>query len=308
MRLQDETNMKLTEYISEILRAPRKKKNVALALSGGGARGYAHIGAIEVLLQRGYLITSVAGTSMGALVGGLFAAGKLDEMKDRVLNLNKKEVLSLMNISLGLDHVASGERLMASIDEMVGESLIEALPINFCCCASDVVSGKEKVFREGSLKTAIRASISIPCFFKPVSDGTHIYVDGSVHNTLPLDRVMRHKGDLLVAVNVSAPDDESFDAYLKPHNQYNNTENSLLSRLPFMKYRFSANYMNMALRVARLSIQNNTQMSIRLTPPDVCASIPMNRFSLFDLDKAADIIQYGRDEMSRQLDAFEKNV
>ena len=75
-----------------------------------------------------------------------------------------------------------------------------------------------------------------------------------------------------------------------------------------MKYRFSANYMNMALRVARLSIQNNTQMSIRLTPPDVCASIPMNRFSLFDLDKAADIIQYGRDEMSRQLDAFEKNV
>ncbi len=294
--------MNITEYIRKLLLSPQKTKDVALVLSGGGARGYAHIGAIEVLEQRGYRITSVAGTSIGTLVGGVYAAGKLEWIKQKACEMNKKEVLSLMDISLGLDHVASGEKLMTLLDEVVGDRMIETLPVKFCCCATDVVSGKEKVFREGLLKSAIRASISIPCFFKPVSDGEHIYVDGSVQNTLPLDRVERSDWDLLVAVNVNAPDEGAFDAYLKSDNE---TEQSLLGWLPFMKYKFSANYMNMAMRVTRLSIQKNIQMAMRLTPPDVCVSMPMDRFGLFDFDKASDIIQYGRDEMSRQLDAFE---
>ena len=288
------------------LLAQCRTKDVALVLSGGGARGYAHIGAIEVLQERGYHITSVAGTSMGAMVGGLFAAGKLGEMKEQVLGYSKKDFLSLMDVALGLDHVASGTKLMTLLDDMIGDTLIEQLPVDFCCCASDVMSGEERVFRDGLLKTAIRASISIPCFFKPVSEGNHIYVDGSVHNTLPLDRVIRHKGDLLVAVNVCAPDDEPFAAYRKSCSMSDDTEKTVFSKLPFLKWKFSENYMNMAMRVARLTIQNNTQMALRLTPPDICANIPMSSFSLFDFDKGAEIIQYGRDEMSRKLDAFER--
>lgn len=297
--------MNVIERIQDWL-APHKTKDVALVLSGGGARGYAHIGAINCLHDRGYRITSIAGTSMGALVGGLFAAGKLQETKDKILKTNKKEVLSLIDISLGLDHVASGDRLMTLLDGLIGDVLIEDLPIPFCCCASDVVSGREKVFEEGLLKHAIRASISIPCFFKPVSEGDHIYVDGSVHNTLPLDRVRRQRGDLLVAVNVSAPDNQPFSTYLQPHRAQTETEDSILRKLPFLKFQFSENYMTMALRVARLSVQNNTQMAIRLTPPDICANVPMNQFSLFDFDKGCEIIQYGYDEMSRQLDAYER--
>ena len=298
--------MNVTGMIRNWLMVQCRTKDVALVLSGGGARGYAHIGAIEVLQERGYHITSVAGTSMGAMVGGLFAAGKLNEMKEQVLRYSKKDFLSLMDVALGLDHVASGAKLMALLNDMIGDRLIDQLPVDFCCCATDVMSGEEKVFRDGLLKTAIRASISIPCFFKPVNEGNHIYVDGSVHNTLPLDRVIRHKGDSLVAVNACAPDDELFAAYRKSCSSSDDTEKTVFRKLPFLKWKFSENYMNMAMRVARLTIQNNTQMALRLTPPDICANIPMSSFSLFDFDKGAEIIQYGRDEMSRKLDAFER--
>lgn len=299
--------MKHNGVAGKIMRTlyPRRlKKNVALVLSGGGARGYAHIGAIEVLVERGYRITSIAGTSMGALVGGLYAAGKLDELKRRVLTLDRRKILGLMNISLGLDHVANGERLMKLIDELTHNETIENLPVKFCCIASDIVSGKERVFRSGPLCTAVRASVSIPCFFKPVHEDGHIDVDGSIHNPLPLDRVDRKWNDLLVAVNVSAPDSEPFTGYLQHSEPANDTERKLRSRLPFFNIQFSENYMTMATRVARISLQNNTQMAMRLTPPDVCMELPMNRYSLFDFDKGEELIEYGRREMERQLDAF----
>ncbi|MBQ9288426.1 MAG: patatin-like phospholipase family protein, partial [Bacteroidaceae bacterium] len=243
-----------------------------------------------------------SGNSMGALIGGLYAAGKLQEVKQAVDGLNRKTILKLFNISLGLDHIANGEKLMALLDELIGDTRIEDLPIKFCCNASDVVSGKEFVFREGLLKDAIRASISIPCVFKPVQMGEHIFVDGSVHNTLPLDLVERGEDDLLVAVNVSAPDDEPFQAYLKKYGEpENGMDNSIWHMIPFLKSGFSANYMNMALRVAKMSVQNNTQMALKITPPDIYVEVPMNKFSLFDFDKGAEIIPYGHEIMEKAL-------
>lgn len=281
------------------------QKNVALVLSGGGARGWAHIGAIESLLAHGYSITSVAGTSIGALVGGLYAAGKLPELKETALGLNRKKILRVMDLSPGLDHVATGKRLMMVLDELVGNTRIEHLSIPFCCSASDVVTGKEKVFREGRLKSAIRASISIPGFFKPVYDGNHIYVDGSVHNTLPLDRVTRHRNDLLVAVNVSAPDKNPDTTFLKKTgDSKHDTEKSAWNKIPFIRGGLSANAMNMSLRVTKLSIQNNTQMAIRLSPPDILAELPMDTYSLFDFDKAAEIIEMGRRCMDEALEKW----
>lgn len=296
---------KIIEAIRGMFPGRHRGKDVALVLGGGGARGIAHIGAIEVLEEHGYHITSVAGTSMGALVGGLYAAGQLDELKCRILNLDRKQMVSIMDVSLGLDHIASGRHLMQLINSLIGDVMIEDLPIPFCCCATDVVGGREHVFRSGRLSTAIRSSISIPCVFKPVSEDGHIYVDGSVHNTLPLDRVVRHEGDLLVAVNVSAPDDEPFTAYLKqPVEAPSEAERTLRSRLSFLKTDFSENYMNMALRIARLSIQNNTRMALRLTPPDICVELPMNSFGLFDFDKGEEIIRRGREEMERELESL----
>lgn len=291
-----------------------KSHDVALVLGGGGARGYAHIGAIEVLQEYGYNITSVAGTSMGALVGGLYAAGKLQEMKNKIFSLNRRQILSLIDISLGLDHIATGEKLIELLNEMTGNAQIENLPIPFCCSASDVSSGKEYVFREGSLSDAIRASISIPGFFSPVRIGTHIFVDGSVHNTLPLNQVRRHKGDILVAVNASAADEQPFPSPMQPfsssirqgENAKKYTWQWLSEKLPLMKSKLSKNYASMAMRIVELSVTNNTEMAKRLTPPDICVDIPSDKFGMLDFDRGREIIEYGRIKMEQALQAFNR--
>lgn len=298
--------MKILDCFKHLL-PHHERKNVALVLGGGGARGLAHIGAIEVLEEHGYNITSVAGTSMGALVGGLYAAGRFRDLKQTVLGLTRRQILSLIDISIGFDHIATADKLKQLLEKMTEGKKIEQLDIPFCCSASDVVSGKERVFTEGSLSDAIRASISIPCVFSPVRVDGHIYVDGSVHNTLPLNRVARQKGDILVAVNASAPDSKPHTEFLPKPNDDNQLLQWLKERLPIMRKQFSENYLNMALRVAQISIQNNTEMAIDKTPPDICVNIPMDAFSLFDFNRGQEIIEFGRREMEEQLKYYSLN-
>ena len=294
----------LNTFHSFFQRFKKPSMDVALVLGGGGARGFAHIGAIEALQAHGYHITSVAGTSMGALVGGLFVAGKIEELKAIAHRLTKMQMLKMMDVSPGLDHLASGERLLKKLRQLVGEVCIEELPIPFACVASDVISGKAHVFREGELVQAIRASVSIPCFFKPVEIEGALYVDGSVHDTLPLDVVSRKKGDLLVAVNASAPDEHPLSNAV-PTTMYEN--GSFWMRwIPAMRSGLSSNYVNMAVRVACLSVQNNTVMAEQLTPPDILADVPMDAFGLFDFTRADEIITYGRQAMEKAL--IEKNL
>lgn len=292
----------LKELWNKFLNRNGTAKDVALVLGGGGARGWAHIGAIESIIGHGYNITSIAGTSMGALVGGLYAAGKMAEMKTVAESMTRTRMLRIMRLSPGLDHIINDGQLMALLDKFIGDIKIEDLPIPYCCSASDLVSGEEMVFREGSLKMAIRASISIPLFFKPVCMGNHAYVDGSVHNTLPLDRVERKKGDLLFAVNVSGPVKEPDTTFLK-HAQASRAESERPFRLKniFRKPVPSSNYMNVIMRVVKLTVQNNTQTALRLTPPDVCIDISMDNFNLFDFDKATELIRYGHQKMDEAL-------
>jgi NTE family protein len=281
---------------------------VALVLSGGGARGLAHIGAIEELQRQGYEITSVAGTSMGSLVGGFFACGQLQTLKDRVLSLTRKELVKLLDFSLGLDHVATGDNLLKLMDELLGGARIEELKIPFCCCASDLYTGREKVYREGPLAEAIRASISIPCFFKPWPDGDGMLVDGSVHNIFPLDRVERHKGDILVGVNVSAPEEHPMKVYRSGNAEGTLGDESVgrfmkLVRnfIPKPPRPLPPNYINMVVRVCCLTLQGCTQTAMRLTPPDICVNVPMDVFGLFDYEHAAEIIEYGRQQTAKAL-------
>lgn len=281
-------------------------KDIALVLGGGGARGYAHIGAIEVLLENGYNITSIAGTSMGALVGGLYASGKLKELKEISEGINRKKMFKIFNISLGKNHLTDGNNLMEIMDDVIGDVEIEDMPIDFCCCATDIVTGKEKVFNNGPLKTAIRASISIPCLFKPVTDSYHIYIDGSIHNTLPLDRVKRHEGDILVAVNVSAPDSHPYTSYLEHTDDKDDESVKSIWKKLFSHNELSMNYFNIMQRVVKISIQNNTQMAMRLTPPDICAEIPMDSFNILKFNKATEIIAMGREAMKQALQRYEE--
>lgn len=179
------------------------KQDVALVLSSGGPRGFAYIGAIEELERRGYNITSIAGTSMGSLIGGIYATGKLDELKEWLFNLNAWKVFGLMDLSLSKNHIVKGDKIIAAIKEIVPDMDIRDLKIPFRAVAADLYTGEEIVFSEGNLFDAIRASISIPSLFRPVKQGLRTLVDGGIVNSLPINRVGRNGQDILVAFDVN---------------------------------------------------------------------------------------------------------
>jgi NTE family protein len=178
--------------------------NVALVLSSGGARGISHIGVIEELEKSGYVITSIAGTSMGALVGGMLANGTLPEFTEWLLRITKMDVIKFMDLTMGHGGLVKGEKILKALEEFIGDKNIEDLRIPYSCVAADLNGREEVVFRKGSLLEAIRASISIPTVFQPVIKGNMLLVDGGVLNPLPLDLIHREPGDKLIAVNVNA--------------------------------------------------------------------------------------------------------
>ena len=179
------------------------KKNVALVLSSGGPRGFAYIGAIEELLDRGYNITSIAGTSIGSLIGGMYAAGKLPEIKEWLFSLGVWKVFRLMDLTVSKNHLVGGDRVIEAMKGIVPDINIEDLEIPYKAIATDFYTGEEVVFDKGDLYKAIRASISIPSLFRPVKYGFRTLIDGGIANTMPLDRVERTDGDIMVAINVN---------------------------------------------------------------------------------------------------------
>lgn len=184
-------------------------KRVALVLGSGGARGYAHIGVIEELEARGYEIGCVAGCSMGAVIGGIHAAGKLDDYRLWIESLDYLGLLRLMDVSFSLG-VIRGDKVFARIREIVGEVNIEDLPIPYTAVATDLTTHQEIWFQEGCLHQAMRASAAIPSLFTPVIKGQHMLVDGGLLNPLPIVPVVSSHCDLIVAVNLSATDQKQY--------------------------------------------------------------------------------------------------
>ncbi len=280
-------------------------RDVALVLSTGGARGLAHIGAIDQLLDMGYNIRSVAGTSMGALVGGMYAAGRLEDFRQWMLTIDRKRILSLMDFSLSISHIAKGERIIEAMKEIVPDVNIEDLSIPYCAVATDAVSGTEVVFNSGSLYDAIRASISLPLVFSPVRQGERILLDGGLVNPLPLNRVRRSKHDLLVAVNVSGHDyrgQVEMRRIIKEQQNERSKVISLLSKL--MPQDPELNYYTLLNRSISIMINKNAQQSLKLTPPDILVDIPMNRYNTFDFDKVERLSAIGRNKTKRAVEKF----
>lgn len=189
-------------------------QKVALALSSGGPRGFAYIGAIEELQRRGYEITSVSGCSIGSLVGGVFAAGGISGFKEWLLSLDHMKVMSLMDVSISKSYLVKGEKVIRAIKEIVPDVNIQDLPIPYCAVAADLYTGEEVVFREGKLFDAIRASISIPSMFKPVQYGHRTLVDGGIVNTLPLNIISRTEGDILIGFDVNTVNTDAINSFL----------------------------------------------------------------------------------------------
>ena len=279
-----------------------------MVLSGGGARGLAHIGAIETLESHGYEITSIAGCSMGALIGGMYAAGKLPEVKDWVLALDRRKVLSLVDFSLSLTHLVKGDRVMEALKEIVPDVNIEDLPIPYTAVATDWNSGKEVVFDHGSLYDAIRASISIPLFLNPVRREEMLLVDGGLVNSLPLNRVVRHSGDLLFGINVSTHDYQGellMQQFVERKLLSKSMPAAVMNRIMKHFEGININYVTLLMRTIAIMLEQNTRQQILISRPDLVVQVPMKRYGVFDFDKAAAILQIGKHKTSRALRRFE---
>lgn len=185
------------------LREMQMTKSVALVLGSGGARGYAHIGVIEEIERRGYTIECVAGCSMGAVVGGIYAAGELDAYCDWVSGLDYLDVLRLLDFGFGNLGAIRGERIFRRIHEILGEVDIENLRIPFTAVATDLTNQQEVWFQQGCLHQAMRASAAIPSVFAPVRQGNRVLVDGGLLNPLPINPVVSSHCDLIMAVNLN---------------------------------------------------------------------------------------------------------
>ncbi len=280
------------------------RKDVALVLSTGGARGLAHIGAIDQLQEMGYHIHSVAGTSMGALVGGMYAAGRLEDFKKWMMTIDRKKVLSLLDFSFSLNHIVKGDRIINAMMEVVPDVKIEDLDIPYCAVATDVVTGNEVVFNKGSLYEAIRASISLPLFFDPVKSNDKILVDGGLVNPLPLNRVKRQKDDLLIGVNVSGHDYKGQVELRKILREQSEKSRvvALLNR--FLPEDRDMNYYTLLNRSTSIMINRNAQQAIKITPPDILVDIPMNRYDTFDFDKYERLYAIGHNKAKKAVEHF----
>ncbi|HSC82036.1 MAG TPA: patatin-like phospholipase family protein [Pseudomonas sp.] len=214
-------------------------KKVALVLGSGGARGYAHIGVIEALEARGYEIGCIAGCSMGAVVGGIYAAGKLREYREWTESLDYLDVLRLLDVSFRLGAIR-GEKVFGKIHEIVGEIDIENLSIPYTAVATDLTNQQEIWFQEGCLHKAMRASAAIPSLFTPVTQGHRMLVDGGLLNPLPIVPVVASHCDLIVAVNLNSLNQRQYHlpvierpAAIK--GRIDHLMGSLSARLPFLR-------------------------------------------------------------------------
>ena len=274
---------------------------MALVLGSGGARGLAHIGAIEALEQRGYTISSIAGCSMGSIIAGMYAAGQLEEAKKWFLRVDKQLILRMMDINLlSGSSLVKGQRIIKELEKVVPDQPIEDLLIPCTIVASDMQNTEEVLFRSGSLFEAVRASISIPLFFEPVQSGNRLLIDGGILNPLPLHVIERTEGDILVAMDISGKDSMPEEGEQNVPFKILETPMAKVQRLR------RVNFFSILDRMSDMQIQQNTYLECCITPPDVHAVMRQYAYNTFDFDKAEEIIEQGYQIMTNALIQYER--
>jgi len=315
---------------------------VALALGAGGARGYAHIGVIQVLEERGYEIASVAGCSMGALVGGLHAAGRLGDYADWVTGLSQMDVLRLLDVSLTAPAAIRADRIFGQVSEFVDGRMIEDLPIPFTAVATDLVARREVWFQRGPLDVAIRASTALPGVFSPVMLNGRLLVDGGLMDPVPIAPTAAATVDVTIAISLAGerggddattaqtaeprPVEEWAERLRRSASQALDTDlaRSLLSRFlpgdpgtsavePGARAARSAEPPTERLPpgLSRFEVMNQaleamqsvvTRHRLAGFPPDVLITVPRDACRTLDFHRAGPMIELGRAVTARALD------
>ncbi len=290
------------------------KKKAALVLSGGAARGLAHIGVIEELERQNFEITSLSGNSMGAFIGAVYVMNKLPEFKTRILSLDKKDIFKFLDFSFGKQGLIKGEKIINEIKTFFPDTDIKDLKIPFTVVAADIQNMKEVVFSEGSLYKAIRASVSVPGIFKPVKRNDMVLVDGGVVNPIPVNRVKRTKNDILIASYVNAvipyapiSDDKKYlksleNDYKKKVTEFKNKLNNILSK----ENKDKLNYFTLLSKSTNLMTHKLSIMNIEKYKPDILINTSRFSASHFDFLKAKELIEAGRKAAEESLNNFYK--
>lgn len=285
-------------------------KKVSLALSSGGARGLAHIGVIRELEDQGIEIAEISGSSMGAVVGGIYAAGHLDAYEEWMCNLDRSGVFKLLDFTLSANGFIKGERVFEEIKKFAPEIEIENLRIPFRAVAVDVRNHQEVVLDSGDLYTAMRASVAIPTVLKPLEINGKLLVDGGVTNPIPLS-ALRNKNTIRIAVNLNA--NNAYDqpeAFNQKKQQTDAKQHSMLQRLfqNAMNEWFSTskehegfNYLQLLNNSFDMMQERLTEAVLKLHKPEVLINISKHACNTFDFYKAEELIAYGRAQTKSAL-------
>ncbi len=281
-----------------------KKKTVSLVLGSGGARGLAHIGIIRYLEEHNYEITSISGCSIGALVGGFYAADRLDNYEQWLKNANTLDMLTLLDFK-GSGGLVSGEKLMIKLKELLGDVDIENLPIKFTAVATDIDTEKEVWINSGSLLNAVRASISLPLFFTPyiTASGKRL-VDGGVLNPVPIAPSFHNDTDLTISVNLGGEASSEFPIQKKQKNKTLSKKiQEYMKNISLPDSIAKENGMYVIANKSFETLQGAlARMKLAAYPSDVEINIPRNLCGTFEFHKAEELIEYGYNLCKKRTD------
>jgi NTE family protein len=267
---------------------------IGLALGAGAARGWAHIGVLDRLTELGVVPAVIAGSSVGALAGGLYAAGRLAALKEFALGITRRRMFSLLDLAWQGSGVIAGEKLRQLLDEQIGERTFADLTIPFISIATDFATGHELWLRDGALVPAIRASYALPGIFRPIEIGGQWLIDGGVVNPIPVTACRALGARIVIAVTLG-PDSASGTVIQNPQSESGARDGN---EAPAIK----------AVLVAAFNITQDRLSRSRLAgdPPDLLVQPRTPDIGIFDFDKAADAIAAGREAVDRVLVDFER--
>ena len=296
-------------------------RRVALALGSGGARGYAHIGAIQVLGERGFEVVAVAGSSMGALIGGVMAAGRLAEFTEWALALKQRDVLRLVDPKWAAGGAIAADRLINHLSGFLTDVEIENLPIPYTAVATDLTARREVWFQKGLLRAAVRASIAIPGVITPVVLNGRLLADGGLLNPVPIEPTAAAGADLTIAVSLQAPrlahepagpvrataDPQWFDDWRDRLRQVLRLPPAAAPAGPVPPAPVPPAPDD--LRITSVLSQSLDAMQDLIAryrmaglPPDIHIAVPVSAGGVLDFHRAADLIALGRELTVKALD------
>ena len=287
---------------------PRRNEKIALALGAGGARGLAQIGVIQALQARGLQIVAVAGSSSGALVGGIFAAGRLAEFHARLVEMDRGDFLRLLDPVIARPALFRGGRLIEALTDVVGNPDIESLPVDFTAVAVDLQRQREVWLRSGPLWTAIRASIALPGVLTPFEVHGRDLVDGGLLAPLPIAATRLSDAHRLIAVDMHGwpkrpPGEPAREANGAP------SEPSPSARLgAWVEKRMGGrpDEVGMTELLARSLDTMQAQIArvqMALDPPEMVIRIPRDACQFYEFWRARELVEIGRIEADKALDA-----